>query len=75
MVQLTLGAHAQEGYGSCLVGVCVYACLCVCVSVTTLAATSLVSTLKMRYIGGYLRLFLVFNSWIFDKTFRSEVRA
>ena len=27
-LSLTLGAHAQEGYGSCLV------CLCVCVSVS-----------------------------------------
>ena len=63
---LTLGAHAQEGYGTCL-------CLCVCV--TTLAATSVVSTLKMRYVGVCLRLFSVFNSWIFDKPFRSEVMA
>ena len=33
--------------------VCVYVCVCVCVclSVTTPAATSVVSTLKMRYIG------------------------
>ena len=30
-------------------------CLSVCLSVTTLAATSLVSTLKMRYVGVYLR--------------------
>ena len=48
-----------------------------CVSVTTLAATSVVSTLKMRYmyVGVYLRLFSVFNSWIFDKSFRSKVMA
>ena len=39
---LTLGAHAQEGYCSCLVCVCVSVCL----SVTTLAATSFVFTLK-----------------------------
>ena len=64
---LTLGAHAQEGYGSCLV--------CVCLFVTTLTATSLVSTLKMRYVRVCLRLFSVFNSWIVDKTFRSEVMA
>ena len=44
-------------------------CLSVCLSVTTLAATSLISTLKMRV---YLRPFLVLNSWIFDKTFCSE---
>ena len=30
--------------------------LCVCLSVTTLVATSVVSTLKMRYVGVYLRL-------------------
>ena len=49
--------------------------MCVCLSVTTLAATSLVSTLKMRYVGVYLGLFLLFNSWIFGKTFRSKVMA
>ena len=32
-------------------------CLSVFLSVTTLAATLVVSTLKMRYVGGYLRLF------------------
>ena len=53
---LTLGAHAQEGYGTCLVCVCV----CVCVSVCTPAPTTLVSTLKMGYVGVYLRLFLLF---------------
>ena len=68
---LTLGAHAQEGYGTCLVCVC----MSVCLSVTTLAATAVVSTLKMRYVGVYLRLFLLFNLWIFDKSFRSEVMA
>ena len=50
-------------------------CLSVCLSVTTLAATSFVLTLKVRYVGGYYRLFLDFNSWIFDKTFRSKVMA
>ena len=39
--------------------------VCVCLSVTTLSATSVVSTLKMRYVGVCLRLFSVFNSWIF----------
>ena len=62
---LTLGAHAQEGYGSCLV----------CLSVTTLSATSVISTLKKRYVRVCPRLFSVFNSWIFDKSFRSEVMA
>ena len=58
---LTLGAHAQEGYCSCLVCVCVSVCLsvclCVCLSVTTLAATSFVFTLKSRYVGVCYRLF------------------
>ena len=43
---------------------CVCVCLSVCLSVTTLAATSLVSTLKIWYVGVYLRLFSVFNSLI-----------
>ena len=68
---LTVGTHAQEGYGTCLV--CVSVCLSVCLSVTILAVTSVVSTLYMRYVGVYLRLFSVFNSWIFDKSFRSKV--
>ena len=68
---LTLGTHAQEGYGSCLVCVC----MSVCLFVTTRAATSIVSMLKMRYVGVCLSLFSVFNSWIFDKFFRSEVIA
>ena len=53
-----------------------YLCTCVrvwvrfvCLSVTTPAPTSLVSTLKMS------RLFSVFNVWNFDKSFRSEVMA
>ena len=68
---LTLGAHAQEGYGTCLV--CAY--VCVCVSVCTPAPTTLVSTLKMGYVGVYLRLFLLCYVWIFDKSFRSKVMA
>ena len=66
---LTLGAHAQEGYCSCLV------CVCVCLSVTTLAATSFVFTLKSRYVGVCYRLFLDLTSWIFEKTFHSKVMA
>ena len=54
---LALGAHAQNDYGSCLV-VCLFGCL----FVTILAATLIVPTLKMRYVGVCLRLFLVFNS-------------
>ena len=49
--------------------------LCVCLSVTTLAASLFILTLKVRYVGGYYRLFLDFNSWILDKTFRSNVMA
>ena len=58
-ILLTLGAHAQEGYCSCLVCVCVCVCVCVsvCLSVTTLAATSFVFTLKNRYVGVCYRLF------------------
>ena len=77
------GAHAQEGYGTCLVCTCVYCvcvcvcvwvcvcgcvcvcvcvwvcvcgcvcvcvCVCVCLCVCTPAQTTLVSTLKMRYV-------------------------
>ena len=53
-----------------VVVLCVYVCL-----FTTVAATSVVSTHKVRYVGVRLRLFPVFNSWIFDKSFRSEVKA
>ena len=66
---LTLGAHAQKGYGTCLV------CVSVCLSFTTPAPTLLVSTLKVRYVGVDPRLFLLFKSWIFDKSHRSEVMA
>ena len=52
---LTLGAHVQEGYSTCVCAVC----LSVCLSVCTPAPTTLVSTLKMRYVGVYLRLFLL----------------
>ena len=55
--------------------VCVCVCLSVCLSVTTLAATSFVFTLKSRYVGVCYRLFLDFNSWIFEKTFHSKVMA
>ena len=55
--------------------VCMCVCVCVCLSVTTLSTTSIVPALKMRYVGVYLWLFLVFNSWIFDKSFRLEVMA
>ena len=40
---ITLGTHAHEGNSTCLVCVRVYVCVCpsVCLSVTTLASTSL----------------------------------
>ena len=47
-------------------------CMCVCLF-TTLSETSVVSMLKMRYTEVCLRLFLVFNLWIFNKSYRSEV--
>ena len=80
-VLLTLGAHAQKGYGTCLVCVCLCVCVsvclsvCVCLSVTTPVPTSLVSMLKIRYVGVYPRLFSPFNLWIFDKSYCSEVMA
>ena len=61
----------QEGYATCLVSLSV--CLSVCLSVTTLVVTSFVLALEVRYVGVYYRLFLDFNSWIFDKTFHSKV--
>ena len=45
--------------------------LCVCLCVCAPAPTTLVSTLKMRYVGVYLRLYV----WIFDKSFLSKVMA
>ena len=60
-ILLILGAHAQEGYGTCLVSVSV------CPSVTTLAAALVVSVLKIRHVEVSLRLFLDSNSWIFAK--------
>ena len=62
---LTLGAHVQERYGTCLV----------CLSVSTLASTSFLSMVQVRYIQLTFRLFLILNSWIFDKTVRSKVMA
>ena len=47
---VTLGVHAQEGYSTCLV--------CVCLSVTTLSATSVVSTLKNEVCRGLSYAFL-----------------
>ena len=50
-------------------------CLCVCLSVTALAATAFVSACNQRHLRHYFRLFLDFNSWIFEKAFRSKVMA
>ena len=69
-VHVTLGAHAQEGYV-----LRVRLSVSVCLSVMTFSATSFVSTLEFRYVRVYYRLFLIFNSSIFDKPFRSEVMA
>ena len=60
---------------ACTGGLRYLSCVCVCLSFTTLSATSVVSTQKMWYVGVCLRLFSVFNSRIFDKSFHSEVMA
>ena len=53
--------------------------LCVCLSVypsvPALAASASVETSKQRYSRVSLRLFLDFDSWIFEKTFREKVMA
>ena len=54
--ELTLSAHAQKSYLSC---VCV--CVSVCVSVTKVVATLFISTLKAHYIQVPHRLFLIIN--------------
>ena len=59
----------REGYCSCLVCVCVY------LSVPALAASASVEDSKQRYSRVSLRLFLDFDSWIFEKPFRSKVIA
>jgi len=64
---LTLGAHAQEGYSSQFVSVCL--------SVTALPVASFISTLKLRYEQLYYRILFIFDSWIFIKLIRSEVMA
>ena len=60
--RVTLGVHVPEGYSTCLVCVCMYMCLHVCVGLLPLyiAPTSPVSTLKWHY--AVLRgLFLLFH--------------
>ena len=50
-------------------------CVSVCVSVTTLAAVSLISTLELSYEQLYHGILFIFNSWILIKMLRSEVMA
>ena len=56
-------------------------CVCQCVSVSVylsvpaLAASASVEDSKQRYSRVSLRLFLEFDSWIFEKPFRSKVIA
>ena len=55
----------------------VVVCVCVCVylSVPALAASASVEDSKQRYSRVSLRLFLDFDSWIFEKPFHSKVIA
>ena len=46
---LTIGVHAQEGYGY-------LSCVCVCVSIRTLASTAFVSAFQVRYVRLLFRL-------------------
>ena len=56
---------------------CVRACVhaCVCVSVATLAAELLISTLELNYKQLYHGILFIFNSWILIKMLRLEVMA
>ena len=47
-------------------------CLSVCVSVPALAASAFVYIRKQRYTRVSLRLFLDFDSWIFEKNLPFE---
>ena len=55
--------------------VCVSVCVSVYLSVPALAASASVEDSKQRYSRVSLRLFLDFDSWIFEKLFRSKVIA
>ena len=57
---------------ACAARVTLCVCLSVCLSVTALAATAFVSACNQRHLRHYFRLF---NSWIFEKAFRSKVMA
>ena len=61
---LTLGTHAE--------GLRYLLCVCVCPSVTALAASASAYTCSQRYSGVCLRLFL--DIYV-EKTFRSKVMA
>ena len=50
-------------------------CVSVYASVSALAASASVETSKQRYSRVSLSLFLDFDRWIFEKTFRSKVMA
>ena len=50
-------------------------CVSVCLSVPALAASASVETSNQCYPMVSLRLFLDFDSWIFEKDFRSKVMA
>ena len=67
--------HLLNPRRTCAGGLRYLSCVCVCLCVCAPAPTTLVSTLKMRYVGVYLRLFLLFYVWIFDKSFLSKVMA
>ena len=54
---------------------CVCVCVSVCLSVPGLAASAHVYTCNQRYSRVSRRLFLDFDSWILEKTFRSKVMA
>ena len=56
-----------------VVDVCV--CVSVYLSVPALAASASVEDSKQRYSRVSLRLFLDFDSWLFEKPFRSKVIA
>ena len=47
--------------------------VCVCVSLTTLAAVSLISTLELNYEQLYHGSLFIFNLWILIKMLPSEV--
>ena len=60
---------------ACAGGLLYLLCLSVCLSVTTLAAASFSSTIKLRYEGIQLSILFIFNSWIFKKMLPSKVMA